>query len=76
MTDEIIDHCGGCGKPLTETQIAYAYLDNDPVMCADCAPTPEEAEAGRVECKEAYGADCENSHCGNYRTCWPDKEAA
>ena len=44
--DEIVAHCGGCEKPLRDDQIAYRYLDNDPVMCADCAPTQEEHDAG------------------------------
>lgn len=69
--DEIVDHCGGCNKPLTESQIAFRYLDNDPVMCAACAPTEAEQEAGRIECKETRPDGCIDEHCGSHPICWP-----
>lgn len=67
---ETVSHCGGCGKPLKDGEIAFAYLDNDPVVCGACAPSPDEQERGRSDCKASYGDGCGHDHCGSFVRCW------
>jgi hypothetical protein len=45
--------CCGCGKHLTEYEVAFRYAGGDPVCCSECKPTPEQLEAGRRDCAKA-----------------------
>lgn len=67
--------CGGCGRLLLPEGIAFRYAGGDTEMCASCAPTPDEAEAERAECRATKGDDCDlRGDCGSERICYPGED--
>ncbi|MBF0326019.1 MAG: hypothetical protein HQL42_13240 [Alphaproteobacteria bacterium] len=64
--------CGGCGKLMRPDDIAFRYAGGDPEMCAACAPTPEQAEAERAECRAIKGETCDVAgDCESAKLCYP-----
>lgn len=66
----IADRCVGCDVPVPESDVAFRYSSGE-ICCPRCAPTPDEAEAERIECRSGWGTPCNNADCGLLAKCWP-----